>query len=79
MENIFQNKMSKKDEELDVPVTNNRLNMLQQTIQNLMSEVRDLKNKNEELNKQLLEQNKPADTTMARFHGGSNLNDDLYR
>jgi predicted nucleic acid-binding Zn-ribbon protein len=53
--------------------------MLQQTIQNLMSEVRDLKNKNEELNKQLLEQNKPVDTTRARFHGGSNLNDDLYR
>jgi hypothetical protein len=44
-----------------------------------MSEVRDLKNKNKELNKKLLEQNKPVDTTMARFHGGSNLNDDLYR
>jgi hypothetical protein len=86
MENIFQNRMDKKDVELDelrrtldIPVTNNKLNMLQQTIQNLMSEVRDLKKKNEELNKQLLEQNKPVDTTMARFHGGSNLNDDLYR
>jgi len=86
MENIFQNRMAKKDNELDelrqtldIPVTNNKLNMLQQTIQNLMSEVRDLKNKNEELNKQLLEQNKPVDTTKARFHGGSNLNDDLYR
>ena len=86
MENIFQNRMDKKDVELDelrrtldIPVTNNKLNMLQQTIQNLMSEVRDLKNKNEELNKQLLEQNKPVDTTRARFHGGSNLNDDLYR
>jgi hypothetical protein len=86
MENIFQNRIAKKDVELDelrrtldIPVTNNKLNMLQQTIQNLMSEIRDLKNKNEELNKQLLEQNKPVDTTKARFHGGSNLNDDLYR
>ena len=67
MESIFQN------------TDNNKLQMIQQTVQNLMSEVRDLKNKNEELNKQLLEQNKPVEKTMARFHGGSNLNDDLYR
>jgi predicted RNase H-like nuclease (RuvC/YqgF family) len=86
MENIFQNKMSKKDEELDelrrnldIPVTNDRLNMLQQTIQNLNSEIRDLKKKNEELEKKLLEQPKESDYTRARFHGSSNLNDGLYK
>jgi hypothetical protein len=86
MENIFQNKMSKKDEELDelrrnldIPVTNDRLNMLQQTIQNLNSEIRDLKKKNEELEKKLLEQPKESDFTNARFHGSSNLNDGLYK
>jgi hypothetical protein len=86
MENIFQNKMSKKDEELDelrrnldIPVTNDKLNMLQQTIQNLNSEIRDLKKKNEELEKKLLEQPKESDFTRARFHGSSNLNDGLYK
>ena len=86
MENIFQNEMSKKDKELyevrqdsDIPVTNNRVNMLQQTVQNLTSEVRDLKKKNEDLNKQLLEKPIENDFTKARFHGSSNLNDDLYR
>jgi predicted nucleic acid-binding Zn-ribbon protein len=86
MENIFQNEMSKKDEELDelrrnldIPVTNDRLNMLQQTIQNLNSEIRDLKKKNEELEKKLLEQPKESDFTRARFHGSSNLNDGLYK
>lgn len=86
MENIFQNKMSKKDEEsdelrrnLDIPVTNNRVEMLQQTIQNLNSEIRDLKKKNEELENKLLEQPKESDFTKARFHGSSNLNDGLYK
>jgi len=86
MENIFQNKMSKKDEELDelrhnldIPVTNDKLNMLQQTIQNLNSEIRDLKKKNEELEKKLLEQPKESDFKSARFHGSSNLNDGLYK
>ena len=86
MENIFQNKMSKKDDELDelrrnldIPVTNDRLNMLQQTIQNLNSEIRDLKKKNEELEKKLLEQPKESDFKSARFHGSSNLNDGLYK
>jgi ElaB/YqjD/DUF883 family membrane-anchored ribosome-binding protein len=86
MENIFQNKMSKKDEELDelrrnldIPVTNNRVEMLQQTIQNLNSEIRDLKKKNEELENKLLEQPKESDFTRARFHGSSNLNDGLYK
>ena len=86
MENIFQDKMSKKDKELDelrrnldIPVTNDRLNMLQQTIQNLNSEIRDLKKKNEELENKLLEQPKESDFTRARFHGSSNLNDGLYK
>jgi len=86
MENIFQNKMSKKDEELDelrhnldIPVTNDKLNMLQQTIQNLNLEIRDLKKKNEELEKKLLEQPKESDFKSARFHGSSNLNDGLYK
>jgi predicted RNase H-like nuclease (RuvC/YqgF family) len=86
MENIFQNKMSKKDKELDelrrnldIPVTNDKLKMLQQTIQNLNSEIRDLKKKNEELEKKLLEQPKESDFTRARFHGSSNLNDGLYK
>jgi hypothetical protein len=86
MENIFQDKMSKKDGELDelrhnldIPVTNDKLNMLQQTIQNLNSEIRDLKKKNEELEKKLLEQPKESDFKSARFHGSSNLNDGLYK
>jgi len=86
MENIFQDKMSKKDKELDelrrnldIPVTNDKLKMLQQTIQNLNSEIRDLKKKNEELENKLLEQPKESDFTRARFHGSSNLNDGLYK
>ncbi len=86
MENIFQDKMSKKDAELDelrhnldIPVTNDKLKMLQQTIQNLNSEIRDLKKKNEELENKLLEQPKESDFTRARFHGSSNLNDGLYK
>ena len=58
MENIFQDKMSKKDEELDelrrnldINSDDNKVKMLQQTVQNLTGQVRDLKKKNEELNK----------------------------
>lgn len=86
MENIFQNKMSKKDEELDelrrnldIPVDNSKLQMLQQTITNLNGEIRDLKTKNKELQNKLLEQPKESDFTRARFHGSSNLNDGLYK
>ena len=86
IENIFHYEMSKKESELDelrrnldIPVTNDRLNMLQQTIQNLNSEIRDLKKRNEELEKKLLEQPKESDFTKARFHGSSNLNDGLYK
>jgi outer membrane murein-binding lipoprotein Lpp len=86
MENIFQNKMSKKDKELDelrrnldIPVTNDKLNMLQQTIQNLNSEIRDLKNKNNDLTNKILDSSRIEKEVKARFHNGSNLNDNLYK
>jgi len=86
MENIFQNEMSKKESELDelrrnldIPVDDNKLKMLQQTIQNLTSEVRELKKKNEELEKQLLDIPKQLGDIPAKFHGSSNLNNNLYR
>jgi hypothetical protein len=86
MENNFQKEMSKKDEEiiklrqtLDISVDDNKLKMLQQTIQTLNIEIRELKKKNEELNKKLLEQPKQLGNIPARFHGSSNLNDDLYK
>ena len=86
IENNFQNEMSKKDLELDelrrnldINLDDNKVKMLQQTVQNLTSEVRDLKKKNEELNKQMLEKPIESDFTRARFHGSSNLNNDLYK
>ena len=86
MENNFQNEISKKDLELDelrrnldINLDDNKVNMLQQTVQNLTSEVRDLKKKNEELNKQMLEKPIESDFTRTRFHGSSNLNNDLYK
>jgi hypothetical protein len=86
MENNFQNEMSKKDLELDelrrnldINLDDNKVNLLQQTVQNLTGEVRDLKKKNEELNKQMLEKPIESDFTRARFHGSSNLNNDLYK
>ena len=86
MENNFQKEMSKKDEEiiklrqsLDISVDDSKVKMLQQTIQNLNIEIRELKKKNEELNKKLLEKPKQLGDIPARFHGSSNLNDDLYK
>ena len=86
MENIFHYEMSKKESELDelrrnldIPVDDNKLKMLQQTIQNLTSEVRELKKKNEDLEKQLLDIPKQLGNIPAKFHGSSNLNNDLYR
>jgi predicted RNase H-like nuclease (RuvC/YqgF family) len=80
MENIFQNKMSKKDEELDelrhnldILVTNNKTNMLQETLQNLRSE---LQQKNEQIrelekiNRELLN----GSQNQAYLLRGSNLN-----
>jgi hypothetical protein len=86
MKNNFQKEMAKKDEELaklrqtsDIPLDDNKVKMLQQTIQNLNIEIRELKKKNEELNKKLLEQPKQVGDIPARFHGSSNLNDNLYK
>ena len=86
MEIFFQNEMSNKDNELDelrrnldINSDDNKVKMLQQTVQNLTGQVRDLKKKNEELNKQMLEKPIESDFTRARFHGSSNLNNDLYR
>jgi predicted RNase H-like nuclease (RuvC/YqgF family) len=86
MENNFHYEISNKDKELDelrrnldIPVDDNKLKMLQQTVQNLTSEVRELKKKNEELEKQLLESPKKVGNIPAKFYGNSNLNDDLYK
>jgi chromosome segregation ATPase len=80
IENIFQNKMSKKDEELDelrhnldILVTNNKTNMLQETLQNLRGE---LQQKNEQIkelekiNRELINGNQNQGYLMR----GSNLN-----
>ena len=83
---FFQNEMSKKDLELDelrrnldINLDDNKVNMLQKTVQNLNREVIDLKKKNEELNKQLLDTPKQLGDIPAKFHSGSNLNNDLYK
>ncbi len=80
MENIFQNKMSEKDEDLDelrqkldILVTNDKTKMLQETLQNLRSE---LQQKNEQIrelekiNRELLNGNQ----NQAYLLRGSNLN-----
>ena len=93
IENDLNETITKKDEEidklsqtldelrrnLDIPVDDNKTKMLQQTVQNLNTEIRELKKKNEELNKKLLEQPKQLGDISAKFHGSSNLNDDLYK
>ena len=93
IENDLNETITKKDEEidklsqtldglrrnLDIPVDDNKTKMLQQTIQNLNTEIRELKKKNEELNKKLLEQPKQVGDIPAKFHGSSNLNDNLYK
>ena len=80
MENNFQNEISKKDKELgdlrqklDDPVTNNKIKLLQETLQNLRGE---LQQKNEQIreiekiNRDLLNGNQ----NQAYFLRGSNLN-----
>ena len=93
IENNLNKTITKKDEEisklsqtldelrrnLDINVDDNKTKMLQQTIQNLTSEIRELKKKIEELEKKLLEQPKQLGDISAKFHGSSNLNDDLYK
>jgi hypothetical protein len=83
MENIFQNKMSKKDEELDefrqkldILVTNDKTNMLQETLQNLRGELQQKNEQIKELNKinrELLNGNQ----NQAYLLKGSNLRDRL--
>ena len=93
IENDLNETITKKDEEidklsqtldelrrnLDITVDDNKTKMLQQTIQNLNTEIRELKKKIEELEKKLLEKPKQLVDVPAKFHGGSNLNDDLYK
>jgi predicted RNase H-like nuclease (RuvC/YqgF family) len=86
MENNFHYEMSNKDKmldevrrNLDISVDESKIKMLQQTIQNLNTEIRELKNKNEELNKKLLDQPKQLGDIPAKFYGSSNLNDNLYK
>jgi predicted RNase H-like nuclease (RuvC/YqgF family) len=81
MENIFQNKMSKKDEELDelrrnldIPVTNNKINMLQDTLQNLRNDLSLKNDKINELEKINQELQKTANLQNAIYMKGSNLN-----
>ena len=81
MENIFQNKMSKKDEELDElrrklddPVTNNKLNMLQNTLQNLRNDLSLKNDKINELEKINQELQRTANLQNAIYMKGSNLN-----
>jgi chromosome segregation ATPase len=82
MENFYQNEMSKKDNELDelrhnldIPVTNNRTEMLQETIVNLNTEIRNLKKQIKELENKTFQQPQSGEYIKARFHGSSNLND----
>jgi hypothetical protein len=81
MENIFQNKMSKKDEELDelrrnldIPVTNNKINMLQNTLQNLRNDLSLKNDKINELEKINHELQRTANLQNATYMKGSNLN-----
>ena len=80
MENIFQNEMSKKHQELDElrqklndPVTNNKINLLQDTLQNLRNQLQE-KNEQikelEKINRDLLNGNQ----NQAYLLRGSNLN-----
>ena len=81
MENNFQNEISKKDKELgdlrqklDDPVTNNNINMLQNTLQKLRGELSDKNQKIKELeqiNKGLSDNQQTSGAYLLR---GSNLN-----
>jgi len=80
IKNFYQNEMSKKDNELDElrhnlddPVTNNKVNMLQETLQNLRNE---LQQKNEQI-KELEKINRDflnGNQNQAYLLKGSNLN-----
>ena len=81
MENNFQNEMFKKDLELDElrqklddPVTNNKLNMLQDTLQNLRNDLSLKNDKINELEKINQELQKTTNLQNAIYMKGSNLN-----
>ena len=57
----------------EIEKPNDKVNLLQQTIQNLTSEVRELKKKNEELENKLNDQPRQTGEIPAKFFGGSNL------
>ena len=57
----------------EVEKPNDKVNHLQQTIQILTSEVRELKKKNEELENKLNDQPRQSGDIPAKFFGGSNL------
>ena len=57
----------------EIEKPNDKVNLLQQTIQNLTSEVRELKKKNEELENKLNDQPRQIGEIPAKFFGGSNL------
>ena len=57
----------------EIEKPNDKVNLLQQTIQNLTSEVRELKKKNEELENKLNDQPRQSGEIPAKFFGGSNL------
>jgi len=73
--------MSKEDEELDelrrnldIPVTNNKLNMLQDTLQNLRNDLSLKNDKINELEKINQELQRTANLQNAIYMKGSNLN-----
>lgn len=77
----LENEMSKKDKELDelrrnldIPVTNNKLNMLQDTLQNLRNDLSLKNDKINELEKINQELQKTANLQNAIYMKGSNLN-----
>jgi len=57
----------------EIEKPNDKVNLLQQTIQNLTTEVRELKKKNEELENKLKNQPTQLGDIPAKFFGGSNL------
>jgi len=80
MENIFQNKMSKKDEEidelrrsLDISKENDKTKLLQDTLQKLRKEISEKNTKIEELEKMNSNKNINTEPQRAIFLKGSNL------
>ena len=81
----LENEMSKKDEELaelrrslDISKQNDggdRVKLLQDTIVNLNTEIRNLKKQIKELENKTFQQPQTGEYVKARFHGSSNLND----